>query len=71
MAAGTTIVQTRPIQVGHSPVRCICPQCHQQIITRVDYVCINSIKKIFIRDFFLLFRIPVHLHGLCVYYLRL
>ncbi len=48
MAAGTTIIQTRPIQVGHNPVHCICPQCHQQIITRVDYVCINEIEKIFI-----------------------
>jgi hypothetical protein len=69
MAARATIVQTRPVQVGHNPVHCICPQCHQQIITRVDHVCINEIETIFIHVS-LLFRIPVHLRGLCVYYLH-
>lgn len=70
MMAGPTIIQTSPGYVGHNPVHCICPQCHQQIITRVEYVRMNKIERIFI-PFCIQFRIPVHLHGLCVYYLQL
>ncbi len=70
MLAQPTIIQARPISVGSNPVHCFCPQCHQQIITRVDYVCLNQIEKKKIYSF-LLFRILVHLHGLCVYCLRL
>ena len=38
---GVTAVPTHPIRIGRSPVQCICPRCHQQIITRVDYVCMK------------------------------
>ena len=41
MLAGTTFVQARSVQVGSNPIHCICPQCRQQIITRVDYVCFH------------------------------
>lgn len=52
MASGATMIQPRPIQVGHNAVHCICPHCHQQIITRVDYVCIQRIKEDFYSCFF-------------------
>lgn len=70
MMGGPTIIQTRAVQVGHNPMHCICPQCHQQIVSRVDYVCINATKdlKSFLHS---LHRILVHLHGLCAYYLQL
>ncbi len=48
MAPGTTIIQARPLQLGSNPIHCICPQCHQQIVTRVDHVCLNEIERIFI-----------------------
>ena len=32
------VVQTQSVRVGHHPVHCFCPYCHQQIVTRVDYV---------------------------------
>jgi hypothetical protein len=47
MAAGPTIIHTRSVKVGHNPLQCICPQCHQQIVTRVDHVCTSKIEKIF------------------------
>ncbi len=47
MAAGPTIYQARAIQVGSHPVHCICPQCHQQIITRVDHVYFDKLERIF------------------------
>ena len=28
----------RSIQIGRHPVHCVCPQCHQQIVTYVNYV---------------------------------
>ena len=70
MMAGPTIVHAHPVQVGHNPVHCFCPQCHQQIVSRVDYVRINKIEKYFLSFLIYLHRIPVHLPGLCVYYLQ-
>ena len=32
------LVQARSVQVGSNPIHCICSNCRQQIITRVDYV---------------------------------
>jgi hypothetical protein len=46
MAAGPTIVQSRTVQVGHHAVHCICPRCHQQIVTLVNYVCIDETEII-------------------------
>jgi hypothetical protein len=46
-----TVIQTRPAYVGRNPVHCICPQCHQQIVSRVEYVCINTMERIFIHFF--------------------
>ena len=43
MASGVIVFQERPMSVGSNPIHCLCPQCHQQIITRVDYV-IYSVK---------------------------
>ncbi|CAF1367913.1 unnamed protein product [Adineta steineri] len=37
MMSGPTVIQAHAVKVGHNPVHCICPQCHQQIVTRVDY----------------------------------
>ena len=54
MASGATIFQARAVQVGSNPIHCICPQCHQQIITRVDYVCLVKIKRMFLFLHFLI-----------------
>ncbi|CAF1338282.1 unnamed protein product [Adineta ricciae] len=37
MQPSQTVIRPGNIQVGHNPVHCICPQCHQQIVSRVDY----------------------------------
>jgi hypothetical protein len=31
--------QMNTISVGRKPVHCICPQCHQQIVTTMNHVC--------------------------------
>ncbi|CAF4410710.1 unnamed protein product, partial [Rotaria socialis] len=35
--SGTILVRTHSVHVGRNPINCVCPQCHQQIMTRVDY----------------------------------
>ncbi|CAF0866166.1 unnamed protein product [Rotaria sp. Silwood1] len=36
-APGPILVGTHIVQLGRNPIHCICPHCHQQIVTRVDY----------------------------------
>ena len=37
-AAPPAGVQMRTVRFGRDPVHCICPNCRQQVVTRVDYV---------------------------------
>ena len=36
-------ILANPIRIGFDPIHCICSQCHRQIITQVDRVCMNKV----------------------------
>ena len=38
-------VQMRAVRFGRDPVHCICPNCRQQIVTRVDYVRVHRFAE--------------------------
>lgn len=39
-----------PVRIGRHPVHCICPQCHQQIVTYVNYVSQNECSRSIVRS---------------------